>query len=56
MVLGGVLPFEDLLTGDAPGPDEGGPGWDGTRASPASAAWPAGCGTALLDHEQMQDR
>ena len=54
MVLGGVLPFEDLLTAP-PRADEHGPRWDGIESSRfgclARRLW-----DPLLGHEQMQDR
>jgi hypothetical protein len=54
MVLGGVLPFEDLLAA-VPGPDEHGSGWDDFESSRfgwlARRLW-----DPVLGHEQMQDR
>jgi exodeoxyribonuclease V gamma subunit len=54
MVLGGVVPFEALLTATPPA-DERGPGWDGLETSRfgclARRIW-----DPLLAHEQMQDR
>ncbi len=54
MVLGGVVPFEALLT-VPPRPDERGPGWDGHESCRfgclARRLW-----DPLLAHEQMQDR
>ncbi len=54
MVLGGEVPFEDLLMA-APRPDECGPGWDESESSRfgrlAGRLW-----NRLLDHEQLQDR
>jgi exodeoxyribonuclease V gamma subunit len=54
MVLGGVVPFEALLT-VAPRPDEHGPGWNELESSRfgclARRLW-----DPLLAHEQMEDR